>query len=98
MGLYTHLGAGGPWGPWASCSRAPSGGRARREVVLRARRDLQEKVQALRQAADALQALAGREPDTLSAPEARRLSGLDAACRAGPPGPSPTPGGEPDPA
>ena len=59
----------------------------RREVVLRARRDLQEKVQALRQAADALQALAGREPDTLSAPEARRLSGLDAAAGGGPAGP-----------
>jgi hypothetical protein len=83
----------------------------RREVVLRARRDLQEKVQALRQAADALQALAGREPDTLSAPEARRLSGLDAAAERArralspprPAGPSPrppppTPGGEPDPA
>ena len=58
-------------------------------MVLRARRDLQEKVQALRQAADALQALAGREPDTLSAPEARRLSGLDAAAGEGPAGPSP---------
>jgi hypothetical protein len=83
----------------------------RREVVLRARRDLQEKVQALRQAADALQALAGREPETLSAPEARRLSGLDdAAGRARralsparpagstPRPPPPAPGGEPDPA
>ena len=61
----------------------------RREVLLRARRDLQEKVQALRQAADALQALAGREPDTLSAAEARRLSGLDAPLPEGPAGPSP---------
>jgi hypothetical protein len=51
----------------------------RREVVQRARRDLQEKVQALRQAAEALQALAGREPDALSAAETRRLSGLDDA-------------------
>jgi hypothetical protein len=51
----------------------------RREVVQRARRDLQDKVQALRQAAEALQALAGREPDTLSAAETRRLRGLDDA-------------------
>ncbi len=70
----------------------------RREVLLRARRDLQEKVQALRQAADALQALAGREPDTLSAAEARRLSGLDAAAGRARRALSPTPGGEPDPA
>jgi hypothetical protein len=51
----------------------------RREVVQRARRDLRDKVQALRLAAEALQALAEREPDTLSAAETRRLRALDDA-------------------
>jgi hypothetical protein len=47
--------------------------------VRRARQGLEEKVEALRRAAAELEALAGREADSLTAEEGRRLADLDGA-------------------
>jgi hypothetical protein len=67
-------------GPLAEVFLSP-GARAarRREAVRRARQGLDEKVAALRRAAAELEALAGREADSLSAEDARRLADLDGA-------------------
>jgi predicted RNA-binding protein with PIN domain len=81
-GYLGHHGRGreATMGPLAEVFLSP-GARAarRREVVRRARQGLDEKVGALRRAATELEALAGREADSLTAEEARRLADLDGA-------------------
>jgi hypothetical protein len=67
-------------GPLAEVFLSPARrARDRREAVRLARERLGAKVAALRRAAEELDALAGREPDSLSPAEGRRLRGLDDA-------------------
>src|SRR5262245_11652165 len=81
-GYLGHHGRRREWtmGPLAEVFLSPEARAARRrEVVRRARQGLDEKVGALRRAATELEALAGREADSLTDEEARRLAGLDGA-------------------
>ena len=69
-------------GPLAEVFLGPARrARIRQETVRRARERLGAKAAALRHAADELETLAEREPDSLSLAEGRRLHGLDRAAR-----------------